>query len=905
MSRYVAVSMFFIFALFISASATIISIPVDQPTIQQGIDVSSDGDTVLVQPGTYVENINFGSHIIVLASLFLTTGDTTYISNTIIDGDTLNSVIILENGVQSITRITGFTIQNGYGDPHGGGIYCAYTHAHIANNIITGNIGSAGGGIYFGRYVDILIEKNKITENSASRFGGAIYSFKSNPEIINNIITENTAQESGGGIHCRYSSATINNNTITDNEAIQTNGGGIVCNESFISGANNIINNNSANSFGGGLYCEHSNAIFTNTVFYGNSSAENGGGIACINSCPMFINTIIWANAAVSAGDNIYADVNSMPKLSFCDIEGGWSGDGNIDTDPLFKDPENGDFHLMAIKCGDMSNSPCIDMGNPVILDSLVDCFWGLNTSLSDIGAYGGGAIITQYPGIIYVPADYPTIQEAINNSFDGDTVLVSPGTYIENISFNGHSIVLGSMFLTTGDTSYVSSTIIDGGSLGTVIDLRSGEDSTTAIIGLTIQNGFTENYGAGIWCQHSDPRIRHNRIIDNNAAHQGTSGGGIRCHYSNVEISDNLISGNSADAGGGINCAFCSIIISNNIISSNESEVGGGLKHSGCNIEIANNTFVNNTSIVSGGAIFATSSRGCQIHDNYFTGNSTGNLFGGGAIICTSNDTVTSNIIIGNSTTGAGGGIRCEGRAFIANNIIAYNTAFTGGGIWFGDPATLTGNTIIGNSAEYAGNAIACQGVYCDAIIKNNICWHNGSDEIAILDNAQPAITYCNIENGFAGEGNIDCDPVFCNAADADYHLSDASCCAGAGEGGVDIGAMGVGCYASVFLKGDVNMYNGQWPPTVVGGDVTYLVNYFRSLPASQPCLLGGFWASADANGDCLIIGSDVTRLVNCFRGDAEISWCPDYAPAWPIPDDLPVEAPEGWPNCEESEAG
>jgi len=101
-------------------------------------------------------------------------------------------------------------------------------------------------------------------------------------------------------------------------------------------------------------------------------------------------------------------------------------------------------------------------------------------------------------------------------------------------------------------------------------------------------------------------------------------------------------------------------------------------------------------------------------------------------------------------------------------------------------------------------------------------------------------------------------------------------------------------------YLTGDVNMYNGNWPPTVIGGDVTYLVNFFRGIEASVPCLLYGFWASADANGDCLVIGSDVTKLVSYFRGTTTLFYCPDYEPTWPTPDDLPVDAPDGWPNCD-----
>ncbi|MCP4582275.1 MAG: carboxypeptidase regulatory-like domain-containing protein [candidate division Zixibacteria bacterium] len=104
-------------------------------------------------------------------------------------------------------------------------------------------------------------------------------------------------------------------------------------------------------------------------------------------------------------------------------------------------------------------------------------------------------------------------------------------------------------------------------------------------------------------------------------------------------------------------------------------------------------------------------------------------------------------------------------------------------------------------------------------------------------------------------------------------------------------------------YLPGDIGMRNGGWPPMAIGGDVTYLVGYFRSGGHAEThrCDLDGFWASADVNGDCDILGSDVTRMVNYFRGMTDLTWCPDYPPAWPTYDDLPTEAPEGWPNCEE----
>ena len=107
-------------------------------------------------------------------------------------------------------------------------------------------------------------------------------------------------------------------------------------------------------------------------------------------------------------------------------------------------------------------------------------------------------------------------------------------------------------------------------------------------------------------------------------------------------------------------------------------------------------------------------------------------------------------------------------------------------------------------------------------------------------------------------------------------------------------------------YMLGDVNMYNGTWPPSVIGSDVTYLVNYFRGMSTNPACLLHNplatvaptyFFAAADINGDCNVIGSDVTRLVNYFRGTVSISNCLDYPPNWPP---VPPSAPAGWPGCQ-----
>jgi predicted outer membrane repeat protein len=404
---------------------TIINIPADYPTIQQGIDASVDGDTVLIQPGTYVENVNFNGHNIVLGSLFLTTGDTSYISQTVIDGDSSGSVVTIDSGEDTMTILTGFTIRNGYNEWQGGGIYCRQSKPTITNNLITSNLSPNGSGIYCQDAGPILVE-NVIIGNSTSLFGGEGGGIKclgdSTPVITNNYIGGNQAVDGGGiscdgnaiilgndiignvamgfeymgfsgGISCSHSSAVIAGNTISENSAGR--GGGIGCYFSDPSILNNVFHGNQAlpgmlPGLGGGIYCYESNPIIMNNCFTGNMADLSGGGIYCeLVSNPIITNTIFWANSA-SYSSEIDFDDSSSPYFTYCDIRGGWPGQGNIDFNPLFRNPANGDFHLMAIACGDSADSPCIDAGDPAILDSLLDCSWGLGGLRSDMGAYGG-----------------------------------------------------------------------------------------------------------------------------------------------------------------------------------------------------------------------------------------------------------------------------------------------------------------------------------------------------------------------------------------------------------------------------------------------------------------------------------------------------------------------------------
>ena len=151
--------------------------------------------------------------------------------------------------------------------------------------------------------------------------------------------------------------------------------------------------NNNAVSYGGAVCLWSSDAlIINNTIAYNNARA--GGGYSSQDSRPIIANSIFWADSANSENELLIID-DPDPVVEFCDVEGGWPGDGNIHIDPLFRDPDNGDFHLMSTACGDSTDSPCIDAGDPSIFDYLLDCNWGLGGQRSDMGAYGGQAIPT------------------------------------------------------------------------------------------------------------------------------------------------------------------------------------------------------------------------------------------------------------------------------------------------------------------------------------------------------------------------------------------------------------------------------------------------------------------------------------------------------------------------------
>jgi len=224
-------------------------VPDQYSPIQAAIDTSINGDTIIVEPGTYIENINFLGKNIVLTSASPTVPGT--LKRTIIDGNNSGPVVTFAGSETSACRLTGFTITNGSTSGNGGGINGNSTQAAITNCMIVGNTANYGGGLY-----------------------------KCNGTITNCTFTDNTA------------------------------------------------------NLGGGIYND--------------------------SSSPTVTNCILWANSDTQ----IYNNGTSSPVVTYCDVQAGYPGTGNIDADPLFVNPAKGIYYLNQTNAGQTVNSPCINTGS-------------------------------------------------------------------------------------------------------------------------------------------------------------------------------------------------------------------------------------------------------------------------------------------------------------------------------------------------------------------------------------------------------------------------------------------------------------------------------------------------------------------------------------------------------------
>jgi len=400
---------------------------------------------------------------------------------------------------------------------------------------------------------------------------------------------------------------------------------------------------------------------------------------------------------------------------------------------------------------------------------------------------------------VLEVPSEqYPTIQKAINLATINDTILVYPGVYKENLIIN-KAITLGSLFLMTGDMSYISKTII-ADSIGTeIVRFDTCEYSTSTLTGLSITN-YKLSDGGGINCISSSVDFNNLRVIDN----RGRMGAGIRFNSSdaildNVIINDNL----SEFDGGGVYCYDSNLSIKNSVLSLNKIEAfpfvradGGGLYASLSTIEMDNVQMRHNEAIGISGCGGGICSESSEVYlKNVTLSDNLSSTYGGGlythyTLISLENCKIERN-------SGNGGGIFLDNNTFgqIAHSCLSNNKSWIGGGLACRSSSPLLLNvTISNNYAKLCGGGISCSfGAYPKLI--NSIIWNNHKNEIGSYykgDSNTIAIAYSDVKNGQDSivakadghiavkwlDGNITADPLFSDTSNNDYSLQENSPC-------------------------------------------------------------------------------------------------------------------------------
>ncbi|HET6201683.1 MAG TPA: right-handed parallel beta-helix repeat-containing protein [Planctomycetota bacterium] len=429
------------------------------------------------------------------------------------------------------------------------------------------------------------------------------------------------------------------------------------------------------------------------------------------------------------------------------------------------------------------------------------------------------------------VPADFPTVQAAILAAIDGDTVLVAPGIYVENVDFLGRAIAVVS-------SAGPELTILDGASLPIpVVTFANGEPDTAVL------SGFTVRYGAagGILVDgRSSPTIVGNLVRDNADC---LDGAGIEVHSASPRIVGNVLQDNFQPifcwgaSGGAIavvgDCAGTEI--TGNVITGNIHSAGAGL------------------SISSPGLVVVTG--------NLVQGNATFGLCAspGAGIFAAGRVRLVQNLVTGNSSPIAGGGLHLEvfsgAPMAVVNNTVVGNDAPIGTAVYvpngLSTPCTLENNVFAGRGAPSAVFSPTLNVLL--AAFRNNDVWNPGGAPYA-GGMPDPTGTW----------GNFSADPLFANPLGGDFHLLPSSPC-------IDAGFAGAPFLSPTDADGDPRIYDGNADGSAVvdvGWDEYSPVASFGSAcPGS-----GGFLPNAGVSGPTPAVGNGgfALTLSNALGGSA-----------------------------------
>jgi hypothetical protein len=370
---------------------------------------------------TMVGQRDWAANVTILSGDIGTTGVTTDNSYHVVKGSWLNSSAVLDGFVVTSGRadvnpdhngggvlndhgsptLRNVTIRDCYASHYGGGMHNDAGSPTLFNVTFADNYSDTdGGGMYNLNGSDPTLTEVVFVDNSAFEHGGGMYNNSSSPTLDNVLFTRcyitgtpalgggmyndtnsnpqltdvafagNNAEHGGGMCSFGGSAPTLERVIFSGNGAWR--GGGIYSDTSDPVLVNVVFSNNTAEgtgAHGGGMYNRSNTPKLINVSFSGNSADDgSGGGMFNLTSTPEITNTIMWHDVAVTSGNEIH-NISSTPVITHSLIEGsggsggawntglGTDGGGNIDADPMFKDPGLGNLDLW-------SSSPAIDRGD-------------------------------------------------------------------------------------------------------------------------------------------------------------------------------------------------------------------------------------------------------------------------------------------------------------------------------------------------------------------------------------------------------------------------------------------------------------------------------------------------------------------------------------------------------------
>jgi hypothetical protein len=711
-------------------------------------------------------------------------------------------------GNESRATIQHNRIRNNRANAGGGFHQCdgLIEHNEIFDNLAYG----AGGGAFY--RCDGKIYSNFIHDNEAdfdlpqapfgvSHGGGFV---QCNASLVNNVITRNFSDGIGGGFY--FCGGGMLHNTIYNNGPFQNFSGGIgnsilwgvsllesSAPKYCIVGSESLENSGEGNLFTHPRLMDPSNGDYRPRP---DSPAIDAGSLFYSEDIDIEGNARPYDATTVPRGDDYdigayefigMAEPNPIPSapINLSPTDGSTvTGFNPLLVSSPFSDGDPTDTHTRSE--WQVSPAPTFVESNLVswftsydenLLQEVADPFngnlpaasqfWWRVRHRDNYAAWSAWSTPTSFftrgSGIIHVPEDYPTIQQALNSATPGDEVVVAPGTYTEALVLDTENITLRSQ--NPLDATTVASTLIHGPlSPQITLDLQA---EGFHVSGLTIQ-GAAE----GIHCHHLRNSTIENCMITSGKIYQLGFDSVIRnCKITvegGLENCHGLIQGNEITNGRGIFSSLivpCEATVAGNHIAYNHSR---GVSR--CKGLIKCNTIVHNT----GGGLFDCNG---SISDNVISHNVNPN---GSAGLRDCNGLIEGNIISHNAVlpTGRDGGglVFCNGT--IQNNLICFNSAPDDGGGLGGCNGSIRNNTVYGNEAGDSGGGI----IECHGELLNNIIWGNTASLGAqIYDSTNPMYSCIQDWEG-GGVGNISTSPLFLDPDGEDFRLTLDSPCIDSG---------------------------------------------------------------------------------------------------------------------------